>query len=236
MQTLDSFISPIPGFEGDIPILTIPVSACPPGSEAIDDLAVGANAGASKTRAGKRKATANPTPQKKAKKATWKPSSEIKINKPVPKAPASTPPLGPRKGISIHRSRRYTCLEYFFFTDYFVNRQPLRRVPQDMNPVSVEKSVPAGSESLKVDKPPSPQVEITTSQPPKPPSLKGVQGPINTKGALTSPTHVASSRDAASNSPRPKPAEFPEMSSPSPRSHRLGAPSGRKGSSVPRSQ
>jgi hypothetical protein len=224
MQALDSFISPIPGFDGDILIPIIPVSARPPGGEAIDDPAVGANVGASKTQAGKRKATANPTPQKKAKKATGKSSSGIKINEPVPKAPASTPPSGPRKGIPVHRLRRYTCLEYFFFIDYFVNCEPLCIVPQDMNPVSVEKSVPAGSEPPKVDKPQSPQAEKTTSEPPKPPSPKGVQGPINTEGASTSPTHVASSRDAASNSPRAIPTEFPEMSPPSRGPMDLGLP------------
>jgi hypothetical protein len=37
MQDLDSFISPIPGFEGDILIPTIPISAHSPGSEAIED-------------------------------------------------------------------------------------------------------------------------------------------------------------------------------------------------------
>jgi hypothetical protein len=62
MQDLDSFISPIPDFEGDIPILTIPVSARSPSGEAIDDPSTRSSADASKTQANKRKAIANPTP------------------------------------------------------------------------------------------------------------------------------------------------------------------------------
>jgi hypothetical protein len=115
MQDLDSFISPIPGFEGDILILTIPISAHSPGSEAIEDSSTGSSAGASKARAKKWKATANPTPQKKANKATGKSSSGIQINEPVPKISGLTPPSGPWKGIPIHQSRRYSCLEYIFY-------------------------------------------------------------------------------------------------------------------------
>jgi hypothetical protein len=117
MQDLDNFISPIPGFEGDILISAIPISTRPPASKAIDDPSTGSSASASKTRASKQKATVNPTPQNKAKKATGKSSSQIKINEPIPKAFASNPPLGPQKGIAIHPSRRYSCLEniYLFF-------------------------------------------------------------------------------------------------------------------------
>jgi hypothetical protein len=107
---LDSFISPIPCFEGDIPIPAIPISACCPGGEAIDDLSVGSNAGASRTQANKRKAIAYVIPQKKAKKVTGRSSSGIKINEPMPKTSASTPPLGPRKPILIHLSRRNSCV------------------------------------------------------------------------------------------------------------------------------
>jgi hypothetical protein len=44
MQALDSFISPIPGFDGNIPILAIQVSVRPPGNESIDDPSTGASA------------------------------------------------------------------------------------------------------------------------------------------------------------------------------------------------
>jgi hypothetical protein len=111
MQALDSFISPIPGFEGDIPIPTIPVSAQPIGGKANSNPSAGASAGTSRTRPGKQKATANPTPQKKAKKAAGKSLGEIKINEHAPKSPASTPPSGPRKGIPILRSNKYNYLE-----------------------------------------------------------------------------------------------------------------------------
>jgi hypothetical protein len=115
IQDLDSFISPIPSFEGDIPIPAIPVSACSPGGEAIDDPSATYSAGALRTQANKWKAMANLIPLKKAKKAIGRSSSEIKINKPMPKTSASTPPSSPWKGIPIHQSRRYCRLKYFFY-------------------------------------------------------------------------------------------------------------------------
>jgi hypothetical protein len=72
MHALDNFISPIPGFEGDILIPAIPVSTQPPGGEADSDPSTGASADAPRTWAGKRKGTASPTPQKKAKKDVGK--------------------------------------------------------------------------------------------------------------------------------------------------------------------
>jgi hypothetical protein len=65
MQALDSFISPIPGFDGDMPIPAIPVSAQPPSDEVTSDPSTGASTSTSRTWAGKRKTTANLTPQKK---------------------------------------------------------------------------------------------------------------------------------------------------------------------------
>jgi hypothetical protein len=116
MQALDSFISPIPGYEVDIPIPTIPVLAQSPSGESASDLSARAHVKASRTRAGKRKAATNPTRQKKNKKATWKSSSGIRINEPTPKAsPAPTPPSGSWQKIPIHRSKRYTHYVYFPF-------------------------------------------------------------------------------------------------------------------------
>jgi hypothetical protein len=63
MQALDNFISPIPGFDGDILILAIPVSARPPGDESTSDPSAGASASALKTQVGKRKAIANSHPR-----------------------------------------------------------------------------------------------------------------------------------------------------------------------------
>jgi hypothetical protein len=62
MQALDNFLSPIPSFDGDIPIPAVPVLVQPPSDESVDDPSVGASASASKTRGSKRKASANPTP------------------------------------------------------------------------------------------------------------------------------------------------------------------------------
>jgi hypothetical protein len=113
MHALDNFISPIHGFDGDIPFPAIPVLARPHGDESVGDPSAGASASASKTWAGKQKASTNPTPQKKAKNAMGKSSGRIKITKPATKTPASTPPSGPQPKILIHRSRRYICHEYF---------------------------------------------------------------------------------------------------------------------------
>jgi hypothetical protein len=87
-----------------------------------------------------------------------------------------------------------------------VNREPLCRVPQDINLVSFAKSVPASNESPKVA---SLQANKTTLEPLKPPSLKGAQSPTAAEGAPTSPNHAASSHDATSNFPRPEPAPSP---------------------------
>jgi hypothetical protein len=69
MQALDSFISPVPGFKGDILIPAIPVLAQPPGDESTSDPSTEAGANALKNRASKRKATANPTPEKKSQES-----------------------------------------------------------------------------------------------------------------------------------------------------------------------
>jgi hypothetical protein len=193
MQDLDSFIAPIPSFEDDILIPAIPISARPPSGEAIDDPSTRSSAGASKTRANNWKATANLTPQQKAKKATGRSSSGIKINEPVPKTSALTRPSGLQKGIPIDQSIRYSYLEYtLFIADYMVNREPLCRVPWDIDPAPSAKSVSVGSESPKVDEPPSPLTEKTILEPSKPPSLTGTQGPVGASGTLTSPTRMAS--------------------------------------------
>jgi hypothetical protein len=108
MQALDNYISPIPNFDGDIPISAILILTRPPGDEPSSEPFARASASASKTQADKRKATTNLTPQKKAKKAMGISSSGIRINEPTPKAPASTPPSGPQPKIPIHRLKRYT--------------------------------------------------------------------------------------------------------------------------------
>jgi hypothetical protein len=105
---LDSFISPIPSFNGDISIPAIPDSARPPGDKSTSDHSAGAGANALKTQASKRKATANPAPQKKARKTMGKSAGGIKINEPTPKTSASTPSSSPQQKILIQHSKRYT--------------------------------------------------------------------------------------------------------------------------------
>jgi hypothetical protein len=119
MQGLGSFISPVPGFDGDIPIPAIPVSARSPSDESTSDPSAGADASALKTRAGKRKATANLTLQKKVRKTTRKSAGEIKINEPTSKSSALTPTSGPQWKIPIQCSKRYTHHEYNFFLTLF---------------------------------------------------------------------------------------------------------------------
>jgi hypothetical protein len=108
---LDSFITPtIPGFEGDVPILAIPLSAHPFDSQIIEDSTVGTSTERLWTQAGKRKASTTPTPQKTAKKSSRKSLGGIKINEPMPQKPASTPLSGPRNGVPIFCSKRYAYI------------------------------------------------------------------------------------------------------------------------------
>jgi hypothetical protein len=97
---------------GDILILAIPISTQSPGDKSTSDPSVRTSASASKTQVGKRKATANPTPQKKARKTMGRSAGRIKINDPAPKTPALTPPSGPRWKIPIQHSKRYARHEY----------------------------------------------------------------------------------------------------------------------------
>jgi hypothetical protein len=85
-----------------------------------------------------------------------------------------------------------------------VTRELLCKVPQDIDSASPAKNIPIGSKSPKVDNPSSPQTDKTMTESSKPLSP---QSPTGAKGAPTSPTHVASSCDAAGNSPRPEPTE-----------------------------
>jgi hypothetical protein len=154
MPALDIFISPIPGFEGDIPFPTILVSTWSPSGGSVSDLSAEANAGVLRTRDGKCKAAVNSTFEKKAKKATGKFAGGIRRNESAPKtAPAPSPPLGPRKKILIHGSNRYTYSWLPYFLDQSMTGEPPCRVPKDINPDSSTKSVPMSGESLKADKP-----------------------------------------------------------------------------------
>jgi hypothetical protein len=154
MQALDSFISPIPSFEGDIPIPAIPVSAQPPGDEADSDPSTGASAGIPRTQARKRKATANPSPTKKTKKAPGKPPGESRSMNLYPQYPHRLFHWLPVKESRSFDRAGDTILSIFHCRT-FSNREPLCRVPQDIDPVTSIKSVPDGGESPKVDKPSS---------------------------------------------------------------------------------
>jgi hypothetical protein len=113
---LDSFISPILGFDGHILIPAILISARNPGVESSEDPSAGSSFNALRTWDSKQKVPIDPSPLKKAKKASRKPLGGIKISGPMQKALASTPPSGTQKGIPILLSKRYTCLEYFLLS------------------------------------------------------------------------------------------------------------------------
>jgi hypothetical protein len=113
MQDLDSFISPIPRFEGDIPISCHLDTTHDPGIESSENPSTGCNASTSRTRACKWKVPIDPSPHKKAKKTAGKPLDGIKISGPKQKAPPSTPPSRIRNGILILWSKGYTYLNYF---------------------------------------------------------------------------------------------------------------------------
>jgi hypothetical protein len=107
-RPLDIFISPILGFEGDIPIPAILISAQTPTGESGYDSSTGPRAGSSRTWASKCKATATPPPLKKAKKVVEKMTGGVKINDPAPNlASTPTPPNGPRSKFIMSRSNRY---------------------------------------------------------------------------------------------------------------------------------
>jgi hypothetical protein len=88
------------------------------------------------------------------------------------------------------------------------------------------KSTPVSGDSLKVDKPLSPQAEKSTPEPLKPSSPKGVPNPTGPESAPTSLTRATSSHDDAGTSPRLKPIEFVEVPCPSPQSGGLRATGG----------
>jgi hypothetical protein len=79
MHDLDRFVSPIPRFEGDVPIPAIPILARDPGPESSEEPPAGSSASTPRTQACKRKAPANPNPPKKGN--LWAGSRSLVINK-----------------------------------------------------------------------------------------------------------------------------------------------------------
>jgi hypothetical protein len=85
-------------------------------------------------------------------------------------------------------------------------------IPRDIESVSFVKSVPAGGESPKADKPPSPPTEKSMSEPSKHLSPESAEGPTSGVGTPTSTSCANSSHVAVNIPPRPEPAEIPEVS------------------------
>jgi hypothetical protein len=106
-QALDNFTTPIPGFEGDIPIPAILISARTPSIESAHNSSAGPSAGSSRTRAGKRKAKVTSPPPKTSQKVVNKKASGVKINDLAPNpSPAPTPLKTTRSRFTMRRSNR----------------------------------------------------------------------------------------------------------------------------------
>jgi hypothetical protein len=136
MQDFDSFISPIPRFEGDVLIPAIPISTRDPSAESSKEPLAGSSASTPRTQACNRKAPVDSNPPKKAKKMARKPLGGIKITGPKQKALVSTPPSGTRKGIPILRSKRYIHHKFFllsFVTNPQTSMQGASRYPFNLS-------------------------------------------------------------------------------------------------------
>jgi hypothetical protein len=105
---LDNFIAPIPSYEGESPILAVPVSAWTSSGESASDSLKGQNAGSSGTRADKRKVAATLPPSKKKQRVVSKKALGVMINDLAPQtSPAPTPPRCTQGGFTMHQSNRY---------------------------------------------------------------------------------------------------------------------------------
>jgi hypothetical protein len=71
-QALDNFIALILGFEGEMSIPTIPISAQTPSAKSVGASSKGPSAGSSKTRADKHKVASTPLPPQKIRKVVSK--------------------------------------------------------------------------------------------------------------------------------------------------------------------
>jgi hypothetical protein len=80
LQALDNFIAPIPGFEGEMPILAVPILARTPSAESVITTSKGPSAGSLKTQAVKRKVASTLPPPKKIRKVIRKKVTGVKIN------------------------------------------------------------------------------------------------------------------------------------------------------------
>jgi hypothetical protein len=178
----------------------------------MSDPSPGAGARASKTQAGKHKAIATPTLQKKAKKVVGKSTNIIKINEPTPRAsPTPTPPSGTQKSIPSPIKQVCSTATSFIFKQILICSS-LRRVPQDINSDASAQDAQTGGESLKVDKPLTPSAEKTAPKSSKPLSPSGMQGSPGTGSALSPLPKAASSLKPANQ----RLTESPETAPPIP--------------------
>jgi hypothetical protein len=248
MQALDSFISPIPGFDRDVPILAIPVLTQSPGNEITSDPSAGVGASASRTRAGKRKTTANLTPQKKPRSARGNPWVELKSTNLCAKHLLRLLHWVLGKGSRSINQKGISVSNIFHYHMFgkFIMHEPLRRMPQDINLNSSAKSVPAGSESPNVDKPqspfgkknaqgspkavkpPSPQAERTALESPKFPCPESAENLPGDGGASSSSTHAAPNQNPMTSPSNQETTESPKVTPPNPQSYGLGSIGGRQ--------
>jgi hypothetical protein len=99
-------------------------------------------------------------------------------------------------------------------------------VHRDINPDSSTKSALVGGESMKANKPPTPNKRETASESLKPLSPGGAHSSPGTGGVPSSPTQAALNPDPTGPSSGPEPSESPKTFPTSPRSYGLGAAGG----------
>jgi hypothetical protein len=236
MQDLDNFILPILGFEGDIPIPVILISAHVPGAESSEDPTAIPSASASRTRACKRKAPIDSSPPKRPRRLPEK----LRVRS---RSPALNKKLllqllhrEFRKGSQSSDQKGILILSTLFYCLLLSCKLPCR-VPQDIPLASPTKNIPHKSRSPKVDKPPSPCVGKTLLEMLNPADSEDINVPTGATRNLTSPLATDSRRDTTHQSPRPDSTVHQEASPISPKSFGLGAhggPQQGEGSPVPR--
>jgi hypothetical protein len=222
MHDLDSFLSPIHRFEGDVSIPAILILARDPSTESSEEALAGSSASTPRTRAYKRKVHVDPNSAKKAKKMTGNPLGGIKITGPKQKAPILLLHWELGKGSRSSDPKGIIIINSFFYHLLLIHRLPCR-VTQDIPLASPAKDSQLKSESPKVDKPLSPSTGKTLPKPPNPSGLEDTHVPIGVASNLTSPPAADSRRDATRQSPSPDPAMHQDASPISPKSFGLGA-------------
>jgi hypothetical protein len=205
MHDLDIFISSIPGFEGDISIPAIPISARDPGVESSEDPSAGSSTSASRTWACKRKAPINPSPPQRLRRLLGNLQAGIRSLAPNKKLLLQLLHREFRKGSQSFDQKGILILSTLFYRLLLIRKLSCR-VPQDIPSASPAKNISPKSESPKVDKPLSPFVGKTLPEMTNTLGSEDINVPTSVASNPTSPSAADLRRDATHQSPRPDPA------------------------------